>query len=156
MTRRFEQEENIKASKKAKAAPKKKAQLTPEEAAAAALEEEPFPFSAPQDLKAKKFLEVGTPKLAEMKMLVEALEDPTMREYVASYKLTAAKKTAEKLTDLITKHETATKEGARKTEWKVTAASASECMKEVTSTLKDLRQSSKDAQKVAAAAGAGA
>ena len=86
MTRRFEQEEVIKASKKAKAAPKKKA-LTPEQAAAAALEEEPVPLSAPQEVKANKFLEVGTPKLAEMKLLVEALEDPTMREYVATYKL---------------------------------------------------------------------
>ena len=151
MTRRFEQEEVIKASKKAKAAPNKKAQLIPEEAAAAALEEEPFPLSAPQDLKAKKFLEVGAPKLAEITMLVAALEDPTMREYVASYKLTAAKKAAEKLTDLMQKHETAKKDGARKTEWKVTAASASECMKDVNSTLKDLKQSSKEAQKAAAA-----
>ena len=84
-------------------------------------------------------------------MLTETLENPTMREYVASYKLTAAKKTTEKLTDLLQKHETATKEGARKTKWKVTAASASQCMKEVTCTLKDLRQSSKEAQQAAAA-----
>ena len=150
MVRRLEQEEVIKPAKKAKATPKKKA-LTPEEAAAAAAEEELAPLLAPQEIKAKKFLEVGAPKLAEITMLVAALEDPTMREYVASYKLTAAKKAAEKLTDLMQKHETAKKDGARKTEWKVTAASASECMKDVNSTLKDLKQSSKEAQKAAAA-----
>ena len=150
MVRRFEHEEVIKPAKKAKAAPKKKA-LTEEEAAAAALEEVLAPLSAQQEEKAKKFMEVGTPKLAEITMLVEALEDPTMREYVASYKLTAAKKTTDKLTDLMQKHEKAKKEGARKTEWKVTAASASQHMKEVASTLKDLRVTSKEAQKAAAA-----
>ena len=104
MVRRFEQEEHIKAAKKAKVPPKKK-KLTEEEAAAAALEEVLAPLSASQETKAKSFLEAGTPKLAEITMLVAALEDPTMREYVASYKISGAKKTTDKLTDSMQKHE---------------------------------------------------
>ena len=84
-------------------------------------------------------------------MLTETLENPSMREYVASYKLTAAKKTTDKLKELVTMHEIATKDGARRTEWKGIAASASECMKQVTSTLKDLKQTSKEATKASAA-----
>lgn len=151
MVRRFEQEEVLKPAKKAKVGPKQKAKMNPEDAEAAAAAEEVLPLSAPQAEKAKKFLEAANPKLAEVVMLTEALEVPTMREYVASYKLTAAKKTTDKLKELVTMHEMATKEGARRTTWKLIAASASECMKQVTSTLKDLKQTSKEAQKVSAA-----